>query len=109
MSFNTAVVTQARRYAVAYLDEISGSYEGEVAQCLQKAASLYKQELDSLTKLSQMFPFMGGGHGREADIKDPQVREDAVHILEEALGWERKAIRTLERATELWETGDRKG
>jgi len=101
MSFNTAVVTQARRSAVAYLDDISGKYEGEVAERLQKASSLYKQELDSLVKLSEMFPFMGGGAGEAADLEDPQARAQAVEFLNEALKWEKEAIRELERATEL--------
>ena len=101
MSFNTAVVTQARRSAVAYLDEISGKYEDDVAECLQKASSLYKQELASLMKLSEMFPFMGGGGGKPADIEDPQARAQAVELLKEALKWEREAIGELAKAIKL--------
>ena len=93
------MVTEARRHAVAYLDEIGGNYKGEAAQSLQQASSSYSKALDSLTKLSQMFPLMGPG--RPADIGDPQVRKQAVDLIKEALKWEREAIRALESATEL--------
>ena len=101
MSFNTAVITQSRRSAVAYLDEISGKYEGEVGESLRKASSHYKQELTSLMKLSEMFPFMGGGGGEPADLKDPQTRAQTIDLLKEALKWEKEAVQELARATEL--------
>ena len=97
---------KARRYAAAYLDEIGGNYQGKVAQSLQRASLLYKKELDSLTKLSQIFPFMGSG--KAADIKDPQVREQAAKALRQALKWESQAVGELESAAKLWEAGDRK-
>ncbi|HET7657485.1 MAG TPA: hypothetical protein VFK37_04270 [Bacillales bacterium] len=96
-AYNTLVVSDARRYAVDFLHGIEEApqYDGTVRDLASRAAVHYHKAKDSLARLSDRFPFPGGGspiedgepgHAIQMLTEAKQAEEQGVKLLEEMYG-----------------------
>ncbi|MCY9514276.1 RNA polymerase sigma factor [Paenibacillus apiarius] len=96
-SYNTAVVQDARQYAAQFLNELSGTWQGDAAadkrirNISKEAAGLYEHMAAQLQELRQLFPFPAGG-----EPNDPEQAERAIAILQSVKALEEQAIVLLE-------------
>lgn len=101
-SYNTMVVSDARKHAVRFLRGLATDWNGEsalekrVRERASSAAEHYADVERSLTVLNEMFPFPNGG-----TPNDPVHAERAIEQLYAAKAAEEKGLKELEAMREL--------
>ncbi|MFD2043545.1 hypothetical protein ACFSTA_04060 [Ornithinibacillus salinisoli] len=97
-AYNAAVVSDAREFAVKFLQELMEKWDGEnvversVRKLAAEASKHYSVVADSLVELRLMFPFPQGGNPQ-----DPEVADRAIRLLRRAQEAESQGIKILER------------
>lgn len=97
-AFNTAVIADAREFAVRFLRELAFSWDGTnivertVREHASTAAGHYETVAAAFGQLLSMFPFPEGGQP-----KDPDMADRAIELLREAQAAESKGVEQLER------------
>ena len=97
-AYNTAVVCDARAYAVKFLEQIEQQWNGpepeqrEVSRLAGEAAAHYRTVYEALAELPPLYPFPQGGN--------PDIAANAeysIAVLERAKAAEERGVAVLER------------
>ncbi|MBP1993765.1 hypothetical protein [Paenibacillus eucommiae] len=97
-AYNTAVISDAREFAVQFLRELVIRWNGTnviertVRKIAAEAAVHYEKTAAALTEMRSLFPFPQGGHPGDLD-----VAERAIDLLRKAREAETLGVEELER------------
>ena len=97
-AYNTAVVADAREFAVRFLRDLAARWDGAnvvertVRARAAEAAEHYATVAEAFAELRSMFPFPQGGNP-----KDPKTADHAIGLLKRAKEAETKGVEVLEK------------
>ncbi|TMV48729.1 RNA polymerase sigma factor [Paenibacillus mesophilus] len=101
-SYNVFLISDARRYAAQFFEEVGGGALGgfigseSVAEMARVAASLYSCMREPFDRLCSMFPFLVDISVRGGDPNEPAAAEDAVRLLRSIKELEHQAVQVLD-------------
>ncbi|WP_199615870.1 RNA polymerase sigma factor [Paenibacillus alkalitolerans] len=97
-AYTASVAADARKHAVQFLQIVQRKLSGMNARFARHAEEYYRDAADFLRRISELFPFPGGGAAH-----DPVLRKQAVWLLKEAYEAEAKGLDWLEKLSQQLE------